>query len=116
MTAHDDFTKDDWTPEERALFASLSQGRIPSNELKARTTDALRRRGLLERQPRARSTRILALLAAASAIFIAGALVGFAAAQRSVRPINNARTATRQDVAEAAAPSSNPPTRHVVWY
>jgi hypothetical protein len=116
MTPHDEFTEDDWTPDERALFAALPQERIPPGELKARTTDALRRRGLLDHQPVARSTHVLALVAAASAIFIAGALVGYAAAQRSVRPIDNTRAATRHDVAEAPADGSNPPTRHVVWY
>jgi len=116
MTAHDDFTEDDWTPEERALFASLPPERIPPSQLKARTIDALRRRELLDRQPVARPIHVLALVAAASVIFIAGALVGYAAAQRSVRPIDNTRTATRHDVAEAPANGSNPPTRHVVWY
>jgi hypothetical protein len=116
MTTHDEFTEDDWTPEERALLASLPQGRIPPSELKARTIDALRRRALLDRRPAARPAHVLALIAAACAIFIAGTLVGYAAAQRSVKPIVGTRTATPRDVAEAAATSNNPPTRHVVWY
>jgi hypothetical protein len=117
MIADSEFTGDDWTPDEQALLASLPHERIPPSELKARTTDALRRRGLLHRQPAARRTRALTFIAAAAAIFVAGTLVGYVAANRSVKASDGTRTATRQDVAEVTSPTSNnPPTRHVVWY
>ena len=43
MATHDEFTEDDWTPEESALLAALPNERVPSNELKARTIEAVRR-------------------------------------------------------------------------
>lgn len=133
MATHNEFTEDDWTPEERALFASLPSERIPPSELKTRTIDAVLRHAAPARRPIASRRRAFLLAAASSLIFIAGAFVGYAAARRSLHPVNESRMATtRQEVARAGSESSsaNPtgtglntstttnsqPTRHVVWY
>jgi hypothetical protein len=117
MAGHDDSTEDDWMPEESARLASLPKTRIAPNELKVRTTEALHRQGLLGSRSATRPARILALIAAASLIFISGALVGFAAARRTTEPSGETRAVTAQDVARAGgAASNNSPTRHVVWY
>lgn len=117
MVGRDEFTEDDWTPEERALLASLPTERTASDALKRRTMDALHSRRLLGTRTTTAPKRILALVAAASLIFITGALVGYAVAQRSTKPVDATRTATSQDVARAGgATTNNPPARHVVWY
>ena len=117
MAGHDDFTEDDWTPEESARLASLPKERIAPSELKARTMEALHRRRLLGSRSAAGPARMLALIAAASLIFITGALVGFAAARRTTEPAGESRARTAQDVARAGGAASNtPPTRYVVWY
>lgn len=115
MATHDEFTEDDWMPEERALLSSLSRERIPPHGLKARTIDAVRHRAFSERRPAMPTKRVLAFLAASSLIFIAGALVGFAVAQRSAKPVDDSRMATREAVAQNVKPDSQP-TRHIVWY
>ena len=116
MGTHDEFTEDDWTPEERALLASLPRERIPPSQLKARTIDTIRRGGAFER-PHLASRRTVALIAAACLIFIAGTLVGYAAARRATRPSNEARTGTRQAVAKTESETTiNQPMRNVIWY
>ena len=116
MATHDDFNENEWTPEERALFDALPTDRIPPIGLKARTIDAvgLRRPNATWMSPRS----MMAIAVAASLIFIAGALVGFAAARRVAKPINDARAKTQTEaVVRADSPTSNnQPTRHVVWY
>jgi len=116
MVARDDFVEDGWTPEEQARLASLPSERVAPAELKARTMDALHARGLLGSRSAMRPGGLLALLAAASLIFVTGALVGYAAARRSTTPANETRTTTSQDVARAGATTTNPPARHVIWY
>ena len=116
MDTHDQFIEDDWTPEERALLASLPRERIPSSQLKTRTTDLIRRGGSFER-PRVAFRRSVALIAAACLIFIAGTLVGYAVARRATLPSDEARNGTRQAVAKTESETpTNPPTRNVIWY
>jgi hypothetical protein len=114
--ANHDFDANEWTPEERALFDALPTDRIPPVGLKARTIDAiaLRRATAPSVSPR----KAMAIAVAASLIFIAGALVGYAAARRPAKPINDARAKTQHEaVVRADKPTSNnQPTRHVVWY
>jgi hypothetical protein len=117
MRSHDEFTEDEWTPEERAQLVSLPTERIPPSELKGKTMDAVRRNGFVGRQRIVTPRRVLALVAAASLIFIAGALVGYAAARRTARPADDGRVANREAVANAENSKTNSQqTRHVVWY
>jgi hypothetical protein len=116
MVDRDEFAEDSSTPEEKARLASLPRERTSPDELKARTMDALRARGLLGLRSGKRPGRVLAILAAASLIFAAGALVGYAAARRSTTPATDIRATTSQDVARAGAPTANSPARHVIWY
>jgi hypothetical protein len=118
MSTHNDFPHDDdWTPDERALLASLPAERIPPTTLKARTTDSLRQRGLLRDRPRS-PRPLIALLAAAGLIFIAGAAVGYViAASRPKNAIADPGIATRQAVAQADSVAIKAqPVRHIVWY
>jgi hypothetical protein len=117
MSTHQDFSDgDDWAPDETALLASLPAERIPPNELKARTTDSMRARGLL-RPPARSSRRPIALLAAACVIFIAGAAVGYVAATRANKQADDPRVASRQAVAQADTTAfKTQPVRHIVWY
>lgn len=117
MTAHDDCNEDEWTPDENALLASLPRERVPSPELKVRTLDAVRHNvGATIGRGSSRKTFILA--AAACLIFIAGALVGFAAARRVARPSNEPPVAaSNRSVARSDAPILIlQPEGHVVWY
>lgn len=131
MRPHEEFLEDDWTPEERERLASLPAERIPPSELKTRTVAALRRGGLVDgsasgmlemtdratRRSRATLAMAAALVAAASLIFIAGALVGYVAARRAARTTDESRTASREAVANAReAGSTLQPRSHVVWY
>jgi hypothetical protein len=115
---HGSFDDDGWTPEERARIVALSSGQLPPAELKERTVSALRSRGLLVGQTRFSTPLILGLLLAASIVFAAGALVGFAAANR--RPEANvpdhAVASTRSVAQLDSADSAARQTRHVVWY
>jgi hypothetical protein len=116
MVDRDEFAEEIWTPDEQARLASLPLERVAPDELKARTMDALRARGLLGLRSGKRPGRILAVLAAASLIFAAGALVGYAAARRSTPPATETRATTSQDVARASGPTTVSPKRHVIWY
>jgi len=117
MTANDEYSDDEWSPDEDALMASLPRERVPSAELKARTLEAVRHVGATTVGRRSsRNTFILA--AAACLIFIAGAVVGFAAARRSARPPNEPPvTASNRAVARSDTPILIlQPEGHVVWY
>jgi len=113
---HDEFNEHEWTVEERAMFASLPEERIPPAALKTRTREAIRRSGLIATQTVWAPRRALALIAAASLIFVAGALIGYAMAQRSAKRLDDARVANRQEVARAVSDTNSQPKRHVVWY
>jgi hypothetical protein len=108
----------EWTLEENALRAALPMEKSPSPELKRRTVEELSRRALLGGSVAHSNRRVFALLAAASVIFIAGAFVGYAAAQRSAKPVDDARMANApQAVAKAASvKTDSQPTRYIVWY
>ena len=117
MNTHDGFDNHEWATEERALFDSLPSSRIPSADLKRRTIEALNQGGRLK--PRAFTTPklVIALAAAACVIFAAGAIVGYAAAQRATKPTVDARTTNRRSVANADNENFDiQVTRHVVWY
>jgi hypothetical protein len=118
MTTNHGYGDDEWTPEENAMFASLPRERIPSAELKVRTLDALRYRVGATTIERRSSRNIFILAAAACLIFIAGAVVGFAAARRAARPASEPPvTASNRAVARSDAPILIlQPEGHVVWY
>jgi hypothetical protein len=112
------FDENEWNAEERARFAALSAHRIPPVELKQRTVRVLRERGQLGRRTPSTGLVVGGLVAAA-AVFAAGAMVGYSAAERpsvsvpttSVSFATN-RAAERPDSIRQTAQT----TRHVVWY
>ena len=118
MTAHDEYNEDEWTPEENGLLASLPRERVPSAELKVRTLDAVRLNVGATTIGRGSSRKTFILAAAACLIFIAGAVVGFAAARRVARPSNEPPVAaSNRAVARSDAPILIlQPEGHVVWY
>ena len=72
---------DDWTPRERARLDALPRERRPPASLKQRIGDDLRGRGLLGRaphrmEPGGRALRWTGRIAAAVALFLAGAWFG----------------------------------------
>ena len=112
------FDENEWTADERARFEALSAHRTPPPELKRRTVRALRERGLLgQRTPS--TGLVVGGLVAAAAVFGAGAMVGYSAAER--RPAAVAVIPISLAANRAAAPIDSttktaPATRHVVWY
>jgi len=118
MTRNDEYSDDEWTPEENALFAALARERVPSAELKARTLDAVRHSVGATTIGRGSSRKTFILAAAASLIFLAGAIVGFAAARRVGRSSSEPpATASNRAVARSDAPILIlQPEGHVVWY
>jgi hypothetical protein len=106
---------DDWTPGELSQLKALSPEREPPRELKQRTADALRARGLLHRA-RSVNPRVVTLLAAAaSVVFAAGAAVGYETAMRRpgirVEQVGGMPRAVAQVDSSAALPH-----RQVVWF
>jgi hypothetical protein len=116
MNKNDDFLDGEWSAEEDAQLKSLARERIPSHQLKGRTIAALHHHGFLAVPVSASPRRTIALLAAASVIFIAGALVGYFAARRDPAPDVQPRVANREQVAQAESAKNTQPVRHVVWY
>lgn len=114
---HESFDQNEWTPEERAQLDALTRELAPRPEVKTRTIGALRRDGQL-RPARDVSPRLVAaLLLAASLVFTAGALVGYAAAQRRVSTPETAAKASQHDFARVDSDTTaSSPVRHVVWY
>jgi hypothetical protein len=113
---HGSFDEQEWTAEERARFSALSREHTPPPELERRTTHALRDRGLLGRR-RISARVVVGLLLAASLVFAAGALVGYAAAARRPAPAIEPSVASTRSVAQIdTTDSATPRTRHVVWY
>ncbi len=110
------FDGDEWSAEENAQIRSLPQERVPPHALKGKTIAALHHHGFLAAPVSASPRRTIALLAAASVIFIAGALVGYLAARRAPVPDVEPRMANREQVAKAESVSNTQPVRHVVWY
>lgn len=117
MSKQDEFLEgDEWSADENAQLGSLARERIPSHELKGKTIAALHGHGFLAAPVSASPRRTMALLAAASVIFIAGALVGYLAARRAPAPAVEPRMANREQVAQAESVNNTKPVRHVVWY
>jgi hypothetical protein len=111
------FDENEWTAEERARFAALSTERLPPAELEQRTAQALRSRGLLGPRTRFSGPMIIGLLLAASIVFAAGVLAGYAAANRRPSATPERAVATSRSVARLdSVDSSLQRTRHVVWY
>jgi anti-sigma factor RsiW len=110
------FDENEWTPEERAHIAALSAHRVPPAELKQRTLHALRAQGYIDRR-RVPAWIVVGGLIAATLVFGAGALVGYAAASRRSAPSVPTPVAATQSVAQLdSAAKATPATRHVVWY
>ena len=113
------FDENEWTSDELAELEALSAARVPPGQLKRHTIEALRNRGLV-RSTRSITPRILvALAAAASLVFAAGAFVGYATAVRHAAPPVVAPVAATTAVAArpdsvAAVPSRA--TKQVVWF
>ena len=117
MSKQDEFLEgDEWSADESVQLRSLARERIPAHELKGRTVAALHSHGFLAAPAGGSPRRMMALLAAASAIFIAGALVGYFAARRGPAPDVQPRVANREQVAQAESANNTKPVRHVVWY
>ena len=119
MSTHDEHVNanDEWTPEERLLLAALPRERIPPNDLKARTAQAVRRFNATEMRSIRSPRRTIAIAGAAAAIFIAGTLVGYVAARRSTQTTNAPSIAKREAVAKAQQETPNiNQLRYVVWY
>jgi len=112
---HESFDQNEWTAEERAQLDALTRELAPRPELKTRTIRALRDDGHL-RPARDISFRVVAgLLLAASLVFSAGALVGYAAAQRRLPTRETAGKAPQHDVARVDSDTTST-VRHVIWY
>ena len=107
---------DDWTADDAVRLASLPPKRIPPHDLKRRTIEAARAAGYLH--SRRRSTApTLGLIAAASLIFVAGALLGYALARRGApQPKTTASTRTDGFASTQGFKINIDPGRHVVWY
>ena len=119
MSNHDEFenTQDDWTPDERRLFAALPLERIPPHELKARTVQAVRGLNPVAAHSRRSPFRTIAIAGAAAVIFVAGTLVGYLAATRPAQPPRDSHAPKREAVAGAERESpSIQQVRYVVWY
>ena len=111
------FDENEWTTDERARFVALSSERFPPPRLEQRTVAELRERGMLGRRPRFSPPVIVGLLLAASMVFTAGALVGYAAASRKPsdgpeRAVSSTRSVAQIDSVDSATRRA----RHVVWY
>lgn len=118
MNPHDDITGDDWTPDERELFASLPRERIPSRRLKKRTLEAVRQlpSAAPRLAPRPGYLWLLGAVAAVS-IFVAGTLVGYAAARRTTPSSGASRVESHDAVASAKRDTTTTnQMRYVVWY
>jgi hypothetical protein len=117
MSKQDEFLDgDDWSADENAQLGSLARERIPPHRLKGKTIAALHNHGFLAAPASASPRRLITLVAAASVIFIAGALVGYLAARRAPTPDVEPRMANREQVAHAESVTNTQPVRHVVWY
>lgn len=108
------FDDNEWTPEERARVAALSVTRVPPAGLKQRTMRALRDGGHIGRRGVSPWVVVGGLLAA-TIVFAAGALVGYAAANRRPAPSGPATVTATRAVAQIDSTKAEP-MRHVVWY
>jgi hypothetical protein len=114
---HRPFDENEWTTEERARVAALSERRVPPPELKQLTIGTLRREGYIGGSRRRSTWIAVGGLLAASLVFAAGALFGYLAASRRAIQAPPPSVATTRSVAQLdSAANQVTPTRHVVWY
>ena len=114
---HESFDELEWTPEERARLDALPRELAPRPELKAKTMLALRNDGLLGAARRFSPRAIAAMLLAASLLFSAGALVGYAAGERRAEARVEVTPVAQRDLASIDSVKTSPASvRHVVWY
>jgi len=102
---------DEWDDDLRARLESLPMERVPSSGMKQRTMNAARAAGHVRTGSRSRVSRTVMLLAAASLIFAAGTLLGYALATRATRASQPAPATFARGFT-----INSDPTRHVVWY
>lgn len=116
MDRNDDSMDQEWTPEEKAAFAALPEERAPTPELKRRTIAAARAAGLVAPSRRGMGARMAVLLVAASLVFAAGTLVGYALAQRRPAAVK-ANAPSREAVASMHdLKIVTDSTRRIIWY
>ena len=120
---------DEWNPEEREQLAEVGRHRSPRAELRDRTTDALRQRGLLgavgsRRMP---GRFFFALAAAAVVVFTAGLFAGYGVGLRHQAETRRDSETTAgggpaHEVARLDSPSTQATAtvggaaRHVIWF
>ena len=117
MRYDDSFDEVEWRDDERAALNALPRERAGSWRLREQTTAALRNDGTLRaRRPLLRAMVPLAL--AASLLFAAGGIVGYAIARRSVAaPAGDEATASRVALdTSVQTPPATDSVRHVVWF
>ncbi|HVE34478.1 MAG TPA: hypothetical protein VNC18_13010 [Gemmatimonadaceae bacterium] len=118
---------DEWSSEERERLAEVGQHRSPRAELRDRTTDALRERGLLGAGGSGRMPGrfFFALAAAAVVVFTAGLLAGYGVGLRHQTEIRRDSVTTAgggpaREVARLDSPATQAPAsvggRHVIWF
>jgi hypothetical protein len=116
MNDHKDSLNEEWSAEDQARLAAMQTGRTPSPDLKRRTMTAARAAGFLRPKPRVRGVT-LALVAAASLVFAAGALLGYELGRRATTPANAGSAANHEAVAAARAINiESDPKRQIIWY
>jgi hypothetical protein len=115
MDYDEQFDDNEWTPEEIAQFRALHVERAPTATLKARTVGALRREHLIGARWSPGARTVIAL-AAASVVFAAGTVVGYAAGSRGATsqepPAPAASAVARVDSTGIAQHQ----TRQVIWF
>ena len=117
--SHDDDWIDpiEWTGEELARLKALAAERTPPTALKRRTVASLRRRALLEPKSAIGPRTALWLAAAASAVFAAGAMAGYAVATRRASvPAVQSVAATRALVRAETSDAAQKPARQIIWF
>jgi hypothetical protein len=111
------FDDNEWTPEELAQLRALEPERAPNLALKARTVSSLQARNLIGARwsPGLRSVLVLA---AASVVFVAGTIVGYAAgARRATLPATAAPAAAAALAkADSSGAAQRQQTRQIIWF
>lgn len=118
MSTHDESLNDgEWTIEERSRLATLPVERMPSYDMRQRTLEAAQAAGYVVPRSRAKLARTIALLAAASLIFVTGTMVGYALARRASLAADASRTTKDVTVSNVRGFTITvEPRRDVVWY
>jgi hypothetical protein len=106
----------EWTPEELAQLRALDSERTPTAALKGRTVSSLRARNLIGAR-RSAGFRSAFALAAASVVFAAGTVVGYAAgARRATSPAAVAPPAAALAKVDSSSAAQRQQTRQVIWF